>query len=127
MSTLDGRGARRAAMRLVLGQAATTIVLAAICLIGFDARAAISALLGGGIGVAASLAMVLFMFRGAPGTDAKRILRGAYRGEGVKLALTVVLFVAVLKSYEVAALPFFVAYIATLLGYWIALVKSEAR
>ena len=127
MGTLDGRGARRAAMRLVLGQAATTIVLAAICVIGFDARAAISALLGGGIGVAASLAMVLFMFRGAPGTDAKRILRGAYRGEGVKLALTVVLFVAVLKSYEIAALPFFIAYIATLLVYWIALVKSEAH
>ena len=126
MSTLDGRGARRVAMRLVLGQAATTIVLAAICLIGFDARAAISALLGGGISVAASFAMVWFMFRGTPDTDAKRIVRGAYRGEGIKLALTVVLFSVVLKSYEVAALPFFVAYIATLLVYWIALVRSEA-
>jgi ATP synthase protein I len=126
VSTLDGRDARRAAMRLVLWQAATTVVLAAICLIGLDARAAISAMLGGGISVAASFAMVLFMFRGAPGTDAKRIVRGAYQGEGAKLALTIVLFVAVLKTYEVAALPFFVAYAATLLAYWIALVKSEA-
>ena len=70
--------------------------------------------------------MVLFMFRGVPGIGCEAHLARSLPGEGVKLALTVVLFVAVLKSYEIAALPFFVAYIATLLVYWIALVTSEA-
>ncbi len=126
MSTIDVTGARRAALMLVLAQAAATLILAVSFLIGSDAHAAVSALIGGGIGVAASLAMVVFMFRGASGADPKRIVRGAYRGEAAKLGLTVVLFVAALKFVDVAVLPFFVTYAATLLVYWIALVKSPA-
>jgi ATP synthase protein I len=125
MSTIDGSGARRAALMLVLAQLAVTLILAATFLIGSDAHAAESALIGGGVGVAASLAMVTVMFRGA-GADPKRILRSTYRGEAVKLGLTVVLIVAALKYVELAVLPFFVTYAATFLVYWIALVKAPA-
>jgi ATP synthase protein I len=125
MSTIDGSGARRAALMLVLAQLAVTLILAATFLIGSDAHAAESALIGGGVGVAASLAMVTVMFRGA-GADPKRILRSTYRGEAVKLGLTVVLIVAALKNVELAVLPFFVTYAATFLVYWIALVKTPA-
>ena len=125
MSTIDVTGARRAALMLVLAQFAVTLILAATFLIGSDARAAVSALIGGGVGVAASLAMVVVMFRGA-GADAKRILRSTYRGEAVKLGITVLLIVAALKFVELAVLPFFVTYAATFLVYWIALVKSPA-
>ena len=125
MSTIDVTGARRAALMLVLGQLAVTLILAVTFLIGSDARAAASALIGGGVGVAASLAMVIVMFRGA-NADPKRVLRSAYRGEAVKLGITVLLIVAALKFVELAVLPFFVTYAATFLVYWIALVKSPA-
>lgn len=125
MSTTDVSGARRAALMVVLAQAGATLILAVTFLIGADARAAASALIGGGVGVAASLAMVFAMFRGAA-ADPKRILRNTYRGEALKLGVTVLLIVAALKFVDIAVLPFFVAYAATFLVYWIALVKSPA-
>jgi F0F1-type ATP synthase assembly protein I len=125
MSTIDVSGARRAALMLVLAQVAATLILAVAFLVGSSARAALSALIGGGISVAASLAMVFFMFRGAA-TDPKGVLRSAYRGEAAKFGITVLLIVAALKNVELAVLPFFVTYAATLLVYWIALVKAPA-
>lgn len=124
VSSEDVRGARRAAMNLVLAQIAATLMIAVLFLLGSGARAAASALIGGGIGAAASLAMVMIMFRRMSGADPKSVLRSAYRGEAVKLALTVLLIVAALKLVELAVLPFFVAYTATFVVYWIALVKS---
>ena len=124
MSTLDGSGARRAAMRLVLGQAVTTAAIAAICLIGYGTRAAISAVLGGGISVAASLVMAWFMFRGAASKDPKRILHGMYRGEAAKLAVTILLFVVAVRSGTIDAVPMLVAFIGASFVYWFALLKS---
>lgn len=126
MGTVDVAGARRVALMLVLAQVAATLFIAMSFLIGSNARAAVSALIGGGIGVAASLAMVIFMFRAAGAADPRRILRSTYRGEAAKLALTVLLFVAALKLVELAVVPFFVAYVATFAVYWIALLKSSA-
>jgi ATP synthase protein I len=125
MSTIDVSGARRAALMLVLAQVAATLILAVAFLVGSSARAALSALIGGGISVAASLAMVFFMFRGAA-MDPKRVLRSAYRGEAAKLGIMILLIVVALKTVELAVLPFFVTYAATLLVYWIALVKAPA-
>ena len=47
-----------------------------------------------------------------------------YLGEAVKLALVIVLFVLVLKWVKVAPLAMFVAFAATFLVYWIALVRA---
>lgn len=122
MSTLDVTSARRIALQLVLLQAAATSLVAGLFLIFSGAPAAQSALLGGGIGVTATLAMVVFAFRPA-GNDPRRIARGFYRGEAAKLGVTVLLFVLALKVFEIAAAPFFAAYIATFLVYWIALAR----
>ena len=124
VSTEDVKGARRAAMKLVLAQFAATLIIAVSFSIGSGAPAGASALIGGGIGAAASLAMAMIMFRSSSGAYPQRILRNAYRGELVKLALTVVLIVAALKWVDLAVLPFFVAYAATFVVYWVALVKS---
>lgn len=122
MGTVDVTGARRAVLMVVLMQLAATLILAVAFLIGSGGRAAVAALIGGGIGVASSLAMVMFMFRGA-GADPKRIMRSTYRGEAVKLGLTVVLFVVALRS-GVQAVPLLAAYIATSFAYWFALIRS---
>lgn len=121
MSTLR-LSARRIPLQLVLGQAGATLVVAALFLVFSGAAAAQAALLGGGIGVAASLAMVLVAFRSA-GDDPKRILRGFYRGEAVKLGVTVLLFALALGNLEIAAAPFFAAYVATFVAYWFALAR----
>ncbi len=114
--------ARRTALKLVLGQGAATLVVAALFLAFSGAAAARSALLGGGIGVVASLGMVVVAF-GPTAGDPRRILRGFYRGEAVKLGLTVLLFAVALRFFVIAPAPFFAAYVATFLVYWIALAR----
>lgn len=109
---------------MVLAQVGATLLVAAVFLIWRDAHAAMSALVGGGIGVAAALAMVAFMFRRTGGDDPHRVVRNAYKGEAAKLGVTVLLFVAALKFLELAALPLFVAYIATLAVHWVALLRK---
>ena len=116
------RGARRAALGIVAGQLGLTLAVAAGSLLLGGPRSALSALAGGGIGTLASLYMALSFFRLGPGADPARILRRVYRGEGVKLALTAVLFAAVLVSMDVEFGPLIGAYVATFLAYWIALI-----
>jgi ATP synthase protein I len=120
---IDLPRARRLALRVVLGQALVT-VLAALCASGLAGqRAAVSALLGGGIATVASLAMAGLVFGGGAGSAA-RALGMFYIGEAVKLLLVVVLFVVVLKVVRVAPLAMFAAFAATFLVYWIALLRA---
>ncbi len=107
---------------MTLGQIAVTVALAAVFWVWRGGHDALSALVGGGIGTAAGLAMAAFMFKGA--ADPQRIVRNAYTGEVAKLGLTIVLFALVLSFLELAALPLFVTYIAALLVHWVALVKT---
>lgn len=124
MSTVDPVGARRAALRLVLHQAVVTLIVATAFLVFASGRAALSALAGGGISVVASLAMATLAFSRAAQGDPKRVMRGFYRGEAVKLGLTVVLLVVALRSGAVDPLPLLAAFVATMAAYWVALVRS---
>ena len=124
MSAIDLPHARRLAFGVVLGQAVVTVVVALGALWLAGRVAALSALLGGGIATAGSLAMAAVGFAGAPAADAQRALSAFYVGEAVKLALVVVLFVVVLKWVKVAPLAMLAAFAATLLVYWIALLSA---
>ena len=124
MLATDLPQARRLALGVVLGQAGVTVT-AALCAWGIaDPRAALSALLGGGIATAGSLAMARLVFGGGAGADARRVLGAFYLGEALKLAVVIVLFVLVLKWVRVAPLAMFAAFAATLLVYWIALLAA---
>jgi F0F1-type ATP synthase assembly protein I len=47
-------------------------------------------------------------------------------GEGYKFAVTLLLFAVVFKSYaQLAALPLFMAYMATVVVYWMALLRQQ--
>jgi ATP synthase protein I len=120
---IDLPHARRLAFGVVLGQAgvSATAALAAWALSG--PRAALSALLGGGIATAGSLAMARLALGGGAGADARRALGAFYLGEAVKLAVVTGLLVVVLKVVRVAPLAMF-AFAATLLVYWIALLAA---
>jgi len=121
---IDLPHARRLAFGVVLAQAAVTVTAALIAWGVADRRAALSALLGGGIATLGSLVMAALVFGGGRAMDPQRVLGMFYLGEAVKVALVIVLFVLVLKLVNVAPLAMFVAFAATFLVYWIALVSA---
>ena len=123
MVTLELPQARRLAGSVVLGQVVVTLVAAAICFAVWGRVAGLSALVGGGISAAASAVLAFFAFGSPAGASAERVARAFYVGEGLKLAVTVALFVVVFVTLKVSFAPLFGAYIATLFVYWIALAN----
>lgn len=121
---IDLPKARRYALRVVAGQALITISAGILCGALSGASGARSALLGGGIGTAASLAMTLVSFGGWAATDAQHAMRAFLVGEAVKLGLVVVMFAAVLKLLKVSPAALFGAYVATFFVYWLALATA---
>jgi ATP synthase protein I len=120
---IDLPRARRLAYGVVLGQALVTAVAALVALALAGREAAVSALLGGGIATAGSVAMVALVFAGAA-ANAQRIVAAFYAGEALKLAVVVVLFVVVLRTVRVVPLAMLAGFAATYLMYWIALVGT---
>jgi ATP synthase protein I len=120
---IDLPQARRLAYGVVLGQALVTAVAALVALALAGREAAVSALLGGGIATAGSVAMVALVFAGAA-ANAQRIVAAFYAGEALKLAVVVVLFVVVLRTVRVVPLAMLAGFAATYLMYWIALVGT---
>jgi len=116
--------ARRLAFSVVLGQAAVTLICALACWLIADAHAALSAALGGGISSAASLAMALLGVGGRSAADPQRVMRAFLVGETAKIALVIVLFVAVLKTMKVVPLAMLGTYIATFFVFWVALANA---
>jgi ATP synthase protein I len=116
--------ARRLALSVVLGQAAVTVICALLCWLIADSHAALSALLGGGISTVASLAMALLGFRHRSAANPQRAMRAFLVGETAKIALVIVLFVAVLETMKVVALAMLGTYIATFFVFWVALANA---
>jgi len=115
--------ARRLALSVVLGQAAVTLICALVAWLIADSHAAFSAALGGGISTVASLAMALLGFGGGS-ADPQRAVRTFFVGEAAKIAVMIVLFVAVLKTMKVVPLAMLGAYVATFFVFWVALANA---
>src|SRR5437868_3958719 len=118
MMGFDLRNARRAALGVVLGQAAVTVVAA---LLGWSLGGrveAVSALAGGGISTIATLAMAALSFSRFAGGGAVQFLGAFFAGEFVKIGLAVAGFVLVWKWIAVSPGALLGAFMATLLVYW---------
>jgi ATP synthase protein I len=126
VSAIDLPQARRLAFGVVLGQAVVTAIAGLVALGVAGKLAALSALAGGGIATAGSLAMAVLVFAGAAGT-AQRALGAFYVGEALKLVIVVVLFVVALKVMRVAPLAMLAGFAATYLMYWVALAGALPR
>jgi len=116
--------ARRLALSVVLGQAGVTVIAALLAGLIAGPQAALSALLGGGISTAASLAMALLGFAGRAAADPQRAVRAFFVGETAKIALMIVLFVMVLKTMKVVPLALLGTYVATFFVHWVALANA---
>ena len=124
MVTLELPQARRLAGSVVLGQVAVTAVAAIICFAVWGRTPGLSALVGGGISVAASAVLAIIGFSSRASAAPETIARKFYIGEALKLAVTVALFVIVFVTMKVTIAALFGAYIATLFVYWIALANA---
>ncbi len=113
---------------VLMCQLAVTAVAALVAGIAFGVHAGISAALGGSIGVLSGYAYAWRAMRGSGATDSdpKKAFRAQVAGEGYKFAVTLLFFALVFKSYgQLAALPLFLAYAATIVVYWIALLRRR--
>jgi ATP synthase protein I len=105
-------------------------LLAAICALKYNANAAISAGLGGLVGIIpnALFAIKLFKYQGA--RAARQIVSSFYKGEALKIVLSIFLFALVFISYKITPLAFFVSYVLVLMTHWFApwiIVNNENR
>lgn len=116
--------ARQLALSVVLGQAGIALIVALACWAMASPRAALSALLGGGISAAASLAMALLAFGGKAATSPQQAIRAFFVGEAAKVVVVIVLFVIVLKTMKVVPLAMLGTYIASFVVFWVALARS---
>lgn len=115
---------------IISWQAALTLFIALIAAVQGGENAGLSALAGGGIGVAANLLYVWRAMRrsvdqaGKP--DPMRAYRGQAAGEAYKFAATLGGFALVFVGYKsVAPIPLFVGYVATFVIYWLALARQR--
>jgi len=128
LAAVELPGLRRVAYGVVLAQAVLTAVLAVLCLVLWGAHAALSAALGGGIGLAASLVLNLIVFRKGA-REMAELIRAFYVGEAAKFGVTVVLFVVVLATMKKMLVPgaLFGAFVAAFLVHWLVLPRAMRR
>lgn len=110
----------KSARRLLICQLGVTLLIVTIAMLFWGAIGAKSALLGGlaNIVPTAYFAVKLFQYQGA--RAARQIVNGFYKGEAVKIVLTVVLFALVFKFFNIIPLVFLSVYIMTQMVFWFA-------
>jgi F0F1-type ATP synthase assembly protein I len=123
LSNLDVQKGRRQALAVVLSQVLLGAIVAAACLAMGGARAGASALLGTGIGVAATTLMAFAMLRHGEGATLMRATIGFFLGWLVKIGFTVALLVVAFRSPGIQPVPLLAAYVATFFGYWIGAAR----
>lgn len=127
LSNLDVQKGRRQALAVVLSQGLLGVAVAVGCLLGWGTRAGASALLGAGIGVAATSLMAFAMLRYDANASAARVAWSFFSGWAVKVGFTVALLVMAFRSQKVAAVPLLAAYFATFAGYWLGAARAGGQ
>jgi ATP synthase protein I len=88
-------------------------------------NAAVSAFIGGAIGILGALAYAWRALRGGE-TDPRKVYRAQMLGETYKFAVVLGGFALVFIEYkELAALPLFLSFALTVAVYWAALLKTR--
>jgi F0F1-type ATP synthase assembly protein I len=121
----DLQKGRRQALAVVLNQVVVGALVAIVCYAIVGARAGASALLGTGIGVAATSLMAIAMLRHGRQASAAQATIGLLTGWLVKVVFTVALLVMAFRSPNVEAVPLLAAYVATFVGYWLGAARAN--
>ncbi|KGP63769.1 ATP synthase subunit I [Legionella norrlandica] len=121
---------KRGIMRLWLVQLGVTLFLAALCAILFSSNAASSALLGGLVCIIPNVYFAIKLFKHQGARAAKQIVNSFYKGEALKIILSMFLFTLVFVLFRITPAAFFASYILVLMTHWFApwiLVNKQNR
>ena len=110
----------RGIKRLFLYEISLTILVAVIAFLFSGSTAAISALLGGVVSIIPNICFASKLFRHQGANSAKKIINDFYKGEALKIFLSVVLFALVFKFIYIMPLVFFAVYIMVQICIWFA-------
>lgn len=111
----------RAMARLLRMQSLLVIAAGLIGLLLAGTGAAMAVMAGGGIGIV--LTAVAALRSGVMAGPPERRVSAFYRGMALKLVLAVVFFIVVAVWFADAFVPVLSGYLATLAGYWVALLR----
>ena len=122
MSNLPRETKRLFALQLLM---ITTITVGLI--VFRNINEAVSALLGGAVAILPALlfAIVLFHYKGA--RAAKKIVNNFYRGEALKIAMSIALFALIFRFYSVTPIVFFVTYAVMALSFGFLLLIFDNK
>jgi ATP synthase protein I len=128
--TLKNQRGIKGARTLLGYQLSLTALLATIATLFLGTHAGLTAILGGLVSIVpnAYFARTLFRYHGAQA--AKKIVNSFYKGEALKLFLSIALFALVFKFFNVVPLVFFGVYIVVQMVFWFAPLifdNNEAR
>lgn len=110
----------RGVLRLLFIQSVLTTLIAGVVTLFSSATAGLSAVLGGCVSIlpTACFARKLFQYQGA--RAAKQIVNSFYKGEALKIGLSILLFALVFKFFKIVPLVFFSTYIVVQMTFWFA-------
>jgi F0F1-type ATP synthase assembly protein I len=118
VSTNPLAAAARESLRILLWQALWIGVLATIFAVTLGARVALSALVGGGIGLVWTLYMALVLFKHSLTHGVRMSAVSFFAGWLFKLVMTVSLLVVALRSKALAPLPVLAGLFGSMVAYW---------
>ena len=117
--------ARRHALLVVLSQVLAMLLMAGLFALSGGLRAAMSAMVGGGIGVLATAYMAFSVLRHGLGTPAARVVWGFVMGWAIKVLLTLALLVIAFRSPVLMPAPVLATYVVSFIVYWYAAFRGS--
>lgn len=110
---------------VLIRQAVVSLCAAVVAGVIGGLEAAVSLLIGGGIGVLGAFSYAWRAMRGKE-TDPGKLYRAQMLGEAYKYAVILGSFAFVFVGFkDVAALPLFLGFVLTVVVYWAALLKTR--
>jgi len=107
-------------LKLVAFQLLLVLIVALISTVFFSNKTGYSALFGGLTFLLPNVVFVLMAFAHAGARQSKKVLRGFYAGEAIKLFLTVLFFVVFLKYGSLSLIAFYISFLLLVISQWLA-------
>lgn len=107
-------------LKMVAFQLLLVLSLALISTVFFSNKAGYSALFGGITFLLPNFIFVWMAFAHAGARQSRKVLRGFYAGEAIKLFLTVLLFVVFLKYGVLSLSAFYISFSLLVISQWLA-------
>lgn len=106
--------------RLLGGQLILTLLATSVFGLWYGSVGALSAGLGGLICAVPNACFAYLLFRDARSSASRQIMRRVYRGEALKLGLSMVFFTLTFCCINIIPMVFFVVYLLVQLTCWVA-------